>query len=116
MLDVDGWKEKRLNAKNTHKRVPLGPDIFYSATYISGMHLCTQSTAAALCVAILLLLLLQLVLLFVIVRRMAKLVAGSLNLIPVFYFSLFKRDVCVMHPLAVLRVAFTASICYVHPR
>ena len=54
------------------------------------------AAAAALCVAILLLLLQQqcccFLLLFVIVCRMAKFVAGSLNLIPVFSFSSFKRD------------------------
>ena len=35
-------------------------------------------------------------LLFVIVRRMAKFVAGSLDLIPVFSFSSFKRDLFIV--------------------
>ena len=58
------------------------------------MYLCIQGAAAdatALCVAMLPLLL-QLLLLFVIVCRMAKIVAGSMNLIQVFFFSPFKRD------------------------
>ena len=54
-----------------------------------------------LCVAILLLLLQQ-QLLFVIVCRMPNFFAGSLNLIPVFSFSSFERDLFLMHPLAVL--------------
>ena len=42
-------------------------------------------------------------LLFVIVCcRMTNFVAGSLNLIPVFFFSSFKRDFFLMYPLAVL--------------
>ena len=71
---------------------------------------CMQSAAAAaaaaaLCVDILLLLLKQQcccsLLLFVIVGRMAKFGASSLNLIPVVYFSSFKRDQFLMYPLAV---------------
>ena len=63
--------------------------------------ICIQTAAAAaaasLCVAILLLLLQQqccccFVLLFVMMCRMAKFVASLLDLTPVFYFSLFKRD------------------------
>ena len=51
-----------------------------------------------LCVAIILLLLLQhrcccFLLLFIVLWRMAKFVAGSLNLIPGFYFCPFKRYV-----------------------
>ena len=42
-------------------------------------------------------------LLFVIVCRMTKFLTGSLNLIPVFSFSSFKRDLFLMCPLAVLR-------------
>ena len=59
-----------------------------------------------LCVAILVLLQLQsccLLQLFVIMCRMPKIVAGPLNLIPVFSFSSFKRDLFLMHPFAVLR-------------
>ena len=69
--------------------------------YISDMYLYVQraaaavaaaaAAAAALCVAILLLLLQQL-LLFVIVCQIAKIVADSLNLGPVFPFSSFKHD------------------------
>ena len=43
-----------------------------------------------------------LLLLFVIVCRMTKFAAGSLNLIPVFSFSSFKHDVFLMYRLAVL--------------
>ena len=59
------------------------------------------AAADALCVAMLLLLQQQcccLLLLFVIVCRMANFVAGSLNLIPVFSFSLFKRALFSMYP------------------
>ena len=56
-----------------------------------------------LCVAMLLLRLQQqcrsFLLLFVIVCRMAKIVAGSLNLIPAFSFSAFKRDCFFYVPL-----------------
>ena len=84
--------------------------------------MCIQSAAAAaaagaaaLSVAILLLLLQQqcccFLILYVIVCRIAKFVAGSLNLIPVLFFSSFKRDLFLMYPLAVpshlrLRFAF----------
>ena len=64
------------------------------------------AAAAALCVAILLLLQQQqcccFLLLFVIMCRMAKFVAGPLNLMPVYSFSSFKRDLLLMYPLAVL--------------
>ena len=43
-----------------------------------------------------------LLLLFVIMCRMAKFVAGPLNLMPVYSFSSFKRDLLLMYPLAVL--------------
>ena len=54
--------------------------------------------------------------LFVTMCRMVKVVAGSLNLISVF-FSSFKRGLFVMVPLGSTAdcVAFTASIC-LHPR
>ena len=75
--------------------------------------MCIQSAAAAaaagaaaLSVAILLLLLQQqcccFLLLFVIVCRMAKFVAGSLNLIPVFPFSSFNAIYFWWYPLAAL--------------
>ena len=51
-----------------------------------------------------------LLVLFVIVCRMA-IVAGSLNLIPVFYFSSFKHDLGLMYVPLGSTVAFTASIC-----
>ena len=62
------------------------------------------AAAAVLCVAILLLLLLQeqcccFPLLFVTVCRIAKFVAGPLNLTPVFSFSSFKRDFFLMVPV-----------------
>ena len=84
--------------------------------------ICIQRAAAAaaasLCVAILLLLLQQqcccFLLLFVIVCRMAKLVAGSLNLTLVFSFPSFKRDFFSCTPWQYC-IAFTASIC-LHPR
>ena len=50
-------------------------------------------------------------LLFVIVCRMANFGADLLNLISVIYFSLFKRNLFFVYPLAVLFVAFTISIC-----
>ena len=77
----------------------------------SQLYICIQSAAAAaaaaaLCVAILLSLLQQrcccFLLLFVIVCWIAKFGAGSLNLIPVFSFSSFKRDLFLMYTLAVL--------------
>ena len=79
------------------------------------------AAAAALSVAILLLLLQQqcccFLLMFVIVCRMVKFVAGSLNMIPVFYFSSFKRDLCLMvHPLAVLCRIYCLQFFSRHPR
>ena len=76
--------------------------------------MCIKSAAAALlCVAILLLLLqLQcycILLLFVIVCRIAKFVAGSLNLIPVFSFPSFKRDI-------MLRVPLGSNVSHLQPR
>ena len=72
------------------------------------------AAAAALCVAILLLLLQQqclcFLLLFVIVCRRAKFVAVSLNLIPVFYFSSFIRDLFLMVPLG------SAAVSHLRPR
>ena len=91
--------------------------------------ICIQSAAAAaaaaavaaLCVAILLLLLAAwqqcccFLLLFVIVCWMAKFVAGSLNLIPVFLFLLIEtRSIFDGTPWQYC-VVFTASIC-LHPR
>ena len=52
---------------------------------------------------------LLLLLLFVIVYRMAKFGAGSLNLIPVFSFSSFRRDLFLAYPLAVLSPRFACS-------
>ena len=51
---------------------------------------CCNSSAASSCC------------LFAILCRVAKFVAGSLNLVPVFSSSSFKRDVFFMYPLAVL--------------
>ena len=63
------------------------------------------AAAVALCVAILLLFLQQqcccVLLLFVIVCRMATFLAGSLNLILVFPFPSFKRDLIFMVPLGI---------------
>ena len=109
-----------------HNRVvPLGPDIpgtrylvLYCCTtyYIPCTYLYMQSAAAAaavavLCVAILLLFLLQQPLLFVIVCRMVKTVAGSLNLIPsIVFFSFSNTFFFFMYvPLGSV-VAFTALI------
>ena len=72
--------------------------------------MCIQSAvaaAAATAAAAILLLLLQqqcccFLLLFVIVCRMAKFGAGSSNLIPVLFFSSFKRDIFSMNPSTVL--------------
>ena len=70
-----------------------------------------------LSVAILLLLLLQqqqqcccFLLLFIIACRMTKSVAGSLNLIPVFSFSSFKRDLRLMVPLGSAVWHYPASV------
>ena len=56
------------------------------------------AAAAALCVAILVLLIAAAVR----HRVRAKIVAGSLNLIPVFSFSSFQRDLFLLYPLAML--------------
>ena len=73
-------------------------DTWYDLIYLV-LFICIQSaaaTAATLCVAILLSLPLAAV-----VCRVAKLVAGSLNLIPVFSFLRSKHAWFVMYPLAV---------------
>ena len=62
-----------------------------------------------LCVAILLLQVHCFLLLFVIGCRMAKIVAGSLNLIPVFSLSIQTR--CMLDAPLGSPVAITASIC-----
>ena len=84
-----------------HNRLPLRPDTLYCTAYIPGMCLCIQLLLLSL-LLLLLLCVLQycccccscscLPPLFIIVCRMAKLVADSLNLIPVFSFSSFKHD------------------------
>ena len=98
-----------------HNRVPLGPDILYITTciYLASIHTyrvllpLLLLLLLLLCVVILLVLL-KLLLLFVIVCRMAKFVAGSLNLIPVLSFSSFN----LYFKLSLgSTVAFTASIC-----
>ena len=64
------------------------------------------AAAATLCVAVLLLVLQRLLLLLAAVRHKCagwrNIVAGSLNLIPVFSFSSIKHDLSFMHPLAAL--------------
>ena len=77
------------------------------------MQSAAAAAAATLCVAILLLFLLQQLLLFVIVCRMAKIVAGSLNLIPSVGSFLFilKHVLFLMYVPLDGVVAFTASIC-----
>ena len=99
-----------------HNRVPLRRTWHILLLCTWYVLICTQraaAAAAALRVAILLLLLQQqcccFLLPFVIVCRMAKFVAGLLNLILVFYFSSLKHDASLMYPLAVL-AAFTTSI------
>ena len=84
-------------------------DVLY---IVPGMYLYVQSaaaTSAALCIAIPLL---RQLLLFI-VCRMAKNVAGSLNLIPciVFFLFILKKDLFLMHVPLGSTVAFTASIC-----
>ena len=79
---------------------------------------CCCCFCSALCVAILLLLRQQqqcccFLLLLVLVCRMAKVVAGSCNLIPVFSFSSFKRNINFDCTPWQYSVAFTASICLV---
>ena len=54
-------------------------------------------------------------LLFVIVCRMASFSAGALNLIRVFSFSLFKRDMLLMTLSVLLCVAFTVLILLFSP-
>ena len=80
--------------------------------------MCLQSAAAAaaaaLCVTIILLLLLHqqcccFLLLFVIVCRLDKFVAGSLNLIPVFSFPSFKLDLFLM-------VLLGSTVSHLRPR
>ena len=79
---------------------------FYMQTWYIESSAAAAAAAAAVCVAILLLLLQQqcccFLLLFVIVCRMTFSFAASLNLIPVFSFPSFKRDLFLMYPLAVL--------------
>ena len=85
--------------------------MLYCTKYIPGTYFCVQS-AVLLLLLLLLLWMLQycccrcsycyLLLLLVIVCRLTKFVAGSLNLIPVFYFSSFKHGLFFMHPLALL--------------
>ena len=84
------------------------------------MQSAAAAAAAALCVDILLLLLQQkfccLLPLFVIVCRMAKFGAGSLNH-PSVSFSSFKRDFFLTCPLAVLRRTYLRfRFAFVHPR
>ena len=87
--------------------------------------ICIQRAAAAaaasLCVAILLLLLQKqcccFLLLFVIVCRMAKLVVGSSNLIPLFACFLFVQTRLIFNVPLGSTAAFMASICLrVHTR
>ena len=105
--------------------------LLYSAVrriYVPGMYSCIQSAAAAaaaaaLCAAILPLLLLLLLLaaaacycclllLFVIVCRMTKIVAGKLNLIPVFFFFIQTRFFFYVRVGST--VAFTVPICLLY--
>ena len=110
---------------------------FFSTTYfVTSVKICTMIEVSSeqwkgqlctyadrmllpllMCVAVLLLLLHQqyccFVLLFVIVCRMAKLGAGSYNLIPVLSFPSFKRDLFSMYRLAVLCVACTSRFAYI---
>ena len=78
------------------------------------------AAAAALSVAILLLLLQQqcccFLLMFVIVCRMVKFVAGSLNLTPVFSSSSFKRFFFLMVSLGSTVSHLWPRFAYVHPR
>lgn len=77
-----------------------------------------SEAAAALFVAKLLMMLQQqqfcCLQLLVIVCRTAKLVAGSVNLMPALSFSLFRPDLSSMNPLQSY-VAFTGSIFIYHP-
>ena len=88
-----------------------------SQYYMQSAVAAAAPAAAALCVAILLLLLRQqcccFLLLVVIVCRMANFVAGSLSLIPVFSFSLLKRD--FFNALAVLCRIYGLDL-RIHPR
>ena len=100
--------------------IEMSPEQSRSQFYMHSAAAAAAAAAAALCVDILLLLLQRqcccLLLLFVVVCRMARFVAGSLHLIPVFPFSSFKRDLTFDGtPWQYYCVAFTASIC-LHPR
>ena len=106
-----------------HNRVALGLDILnlvYSE--VPGMYLCVYRMLLPLLLLLLLLCVFltavvaaaaagwRLLLPFIMVCRMAKFVAGSLDLIPAFSLSSFKQDLFLNVPLE-RAVAFTPSIC-----
>ena len=103
-----------------HNRVPLGPDIpgiiLLYDVFIPCMYLYRAAAAAVLlllCVVILLLLLHQL-LLFVIVCRMAKIVAGSLNC----FLSLYSQTYIIFNactPWQCCRI-YGLDLRILHPR
>ena len=90
-----------------HNRVALRRTLYIILYQVPGMYLHTECCCCRCCCCGVAILLLQqqcwcFLLLFVIVCRMAKFVADLLNLIPVFSFSSFKRDLFLLYPLAVL--------------